>query len=62
MPIAPGPMLLAFNKIDLVDSETLAVAKEEYPLAVFFSATSRFGFETLRQKLLQLVDYAAIGP
>ncbi len=62
MPIAPGPMLLAFNKIDLVDSETLAIAKEEYPLAVFFSATSRFGFETLRQKLLQLVDYAAIGP
>ena len=61
MPIAPGPMLLAFNKIDRVDSDTLNQAKEEHPLAVFISASKRLGLETLRQKLLELVDYVAIG-
>ena len=61
MPIAPGPMLLAFNKIDQVDSDTLSKAKEEHPLAVFISASKRLGLETLRQKLLELVDYVAIG-
>ncbi|MGK7917348.1 MAG: GTPase HflX [Prochloraceae cyanobacterium] len=61
MPIAPGPMLLAFNKIDRVDSDTLNKAKEEHPLAVFISASKGLGLETLRQKLLELVDYVAIG-
>ncbi|MEC4806814.1 MAG: GTPase HflX [Jaaginema sp. PMC 1080.18] len=58
MPVTPGPMLLAFNKMDAVDSETLAQAQEEYPLAVFISASQRLGLETLRQKLAQLVSYA----
>ncbi|MEM8829666.1 MAG: GTPase HflX [Cyanobacteria bacterium P01_G01_bin.19] len=61
MPIAPGPILLVFNKLDRVDSETLAKAKEEFPLAIFISASDRLGLETLRQKLSLLVDYAGVG-
>ena len=61
MPIAPGPMLLVFNKLDKVDSETLNQAKEEFPLALFISASDRLGLETLRQKLSLLVDYAGVG-
>jgi GTP-binding protein HflX len=61
MPIAPGPALLAFNKIDNVDGDTLAIAKEEYPLAVFISASQRLGLDTLREKLGQLVNYAVVS-
>jgi GTPase len=60
MPITPGPILIAFNKIDSASSETLEKAKEEFPLAVFISATQRFGLETLREKLGQLVRYAVV--
>jgi GTPase len=59
MPVTPGPILLAFNKSDCVDGRTIEKAKQEYPLAVFIAATERFGLETLRQKLGQLVYYAA---
>lgn len=58
MPVTPGPALIAFNKIDRVDSETLALAQEEYPQAVFISACDRLGLETLRQRMAQLVEYA----
>jgi len=58
MPVKPGPILVAFNKIDQVDSDTLALAQEEFPQAVFISASQRLGLETLRQKLAQLVQYA----
>ena len=58
MPVTPGPILVAFNKIDQVDSDTLALAQEEFPQGVFISASKRFGLETLRQKLAQLVYYA----
>lgn len=58
MPITPGPALVAFNKIDQVDSEALALAKEEFPLAVFISASDRLGLETLRGRLAQLIHYA----
>jgi GTP-binding protein HflX len=58
MPIAPGPILLVFNKIDQVGGDRLAVAQEEYPQAVFISASDRLGLETLRRKLGQLVHYA----
>ncbi|PSB16869.1 GTPase HflX [filamentous cyanobacterium CCP2] len=58
MPITPGPALLAFNKVDQVDSETLAFAQEEHPHAVFISASQRIGLETLRQRLAQLVQYS----
>ena len=56
MPALPGPSLIAFNKVDQVDSETLALAQQKYPAAVFISATGRIGLDTLRQRLLQLVD------
>jgi len=58
MPIAPGPALLVFNKIDQVDGDTLALAQEEFPQAVFISASDRLGLETLRRRLGQLVHYA----
>lgn len=58
MPTTPGPALVVFNKIDQVASETLALAKEEFPQAVFVSASQRLGLETLRQRLGQLVQYA----
>jgi GTP-binding protein HflX len=51
MPITPGPSLLVFNKIDQTDSETLEIAKQEFPNGVFISAVKGFGLETLRQKL-----------
>ncbi|MBP5977392.1 GTPase HflX [Brasilonema sp. CT11] len=58
MPITPGPALVVFNKIDEVDTKNLALAQEEFPLAVFISASERLGLETLRQRLGQLVEYA----
>lgn len=58
MPTTPGPILLVFNKLDQVDSDTLALAQDEFPQALFISAQQRLGLETLRLKLLQLVDYA----
>jgi GTP-binding protein HflX len=61
MPITPGPILLAFNKIDQVDGDTLELAKEEFPQAVFVSACDRLGLDTLRRRLAQLVRYAAFS-
>jgi GTPase len=58
MPISPGPVLVAFNKIDQVDGDTLALAQEEFPQAIFISASDRLGLETLRQRLMQLIHYA----
>lgn len=58
MPITPGPALIAFNKVDQVDGQTLSLAREEFPQAVFISASDRLGLETLRQRLLQLIRYA----
>lgn len=58
MPLTPGPILLAFNKVDRVDGKTLKLAQEEFPQAIFISATDRLGLETLRLRLAQLVQYA----
>lgn len=58
MPLPVGPVLLAFNKIDRADGQALAIARERYPQAAFLSARDRLGLETLRQRLLLLVDYA----
>lgn len=57
MPETSGPALVAFNKIDEVDGDTLKFAHEEYPMAVFISAVKALGLETLRQRLAQLIDY-----
>ena len=58
MPVTPGPAIVVFNKIDQANSETLAIAREEFPMAVFISADKRLGLETLRQRLGQLINYA----
>jgi GTP-binding protein HflX len=58
MPTIPGKALIAFNKVDKVDSENLALAQQKFPEAVFISATGRLGLETLRQRLVQLIDEA----
>lgn len=58
MPVTPGPILIALNKIDQVDSDTLALAQSEFPQAIFMSAEKRLGLETLRQRLAQLVRFA----
>ncbi|MBD2505418.1 GTPase HflX [Anabaena azotica] len=56
MPATPEKVLLAFNKIDQVDSETLASAQQNYPQAVFISAIKKLGLETLKQHLLKLIE------
>ncbi|MDJ0771951.1 MAG: GTPase HflX [Mastigocoleus sp. MO_167.B18] len=58
MPVTPGPAIVVFNKIDQANSETLALAREEFPMAVFISADKRLGLENLRQRLGQLINYA----
>jgi GTP-binding protein HflX len=60
MPIATGPLLLVFNKVDRANSEALAIAQDNHPQALFISATARLGLETLRQRLLTLVNYATV--
>ncbi|MGL5509721.1 MAG: GTPase HflX, partial [Microcoleaceae cyanobacterium] len=58
LPITPGPALIVFNKIDQVEGEVLKFAQEEYPMAVFISASQGLGLETLRQRIAQLIHYA----
>ncbi len=60
-PLVPGPALLVFNKVDQVSSDALSIAKERYPNAVFISARDRLGLETLRKRLVQLVNYVFVG-
>jgi GTP-binding protein HflX len=62
MPALPGKAMIAFNKMDRVDSETLALAQQEYPEAVFISATQRLGLDTLKQRLLQFMDDGVLSP
>ncbi len=58
MPVTPGPALIVFNKIDQVNGDTLALAREEFPIAVFVSAVHSLGLETLRLRMAQLIHYA----
>ncbi|WP_157462288.1 GTPase HflX [Crinalium epipsammum] len=58
MPITPGPALIVFNKIDQAKGEALESAREEFPQAVFISASKHLGLETLRQRVAQLIEYA----
>jgi GTPase len=56
MPIAPGPALIVFNKIDQVDEETIANATLEFPRSIFVAAAERKGLETLRYRISQLLS------
>jgi len=60
MPLAPGPSLLVFNKLDQADSAALEAAKQDFPEAVFVSATDRLGLHTLRQHIVQLIGLACV--
>lgn len=54
MPLAVGRVLIAFNKVDQVESEVLEQAKDQFPQAAFISARDRLGLETLKQRLMKL--------
>jgi len=56
MPEIPEKSLIAFNKVDKVDSETWARVQQDYPQAVFISATQHLGLEALKMRSLQLID------
>lgn len=56
MPTIPEKCFIAFNKIDKASSESLEKAQQDYPEAVFISATGRQGLETLKSLLLQVVN------
>lgn len=56
MPLTPNSELIAFNKIDIAESEHLEVAKQNYPQAIFISASQRLGLENLRQRLISSDD------
>lgn len=49
--------LIAFNKVDRVDRENLALAQPKYPKAVFIFifATQNLGLDTLKKQLLHLL-------
>ncbi|WP_186709053.1 GTPase HflX [Euhalothece natronophila] len=57
LPLVPPESLLVFNKIDQVDSDTLAEAKKNYPDSVFISAQKRLGLETLREKIGMMISH-----
>jgi GTP-binding protein HflX len=60
MPIAVGPILLAFNKCDRVADfgEIQDYIRAEQVNAVLISASKRKGFDELQQGLVNLVNYA----
>lgn len=55
MPLTPPESLLVFNKIDQVESDALAQAKDGFPEAVFISAQHNLGLETLREKIGMMI-------
>nr|WP_242018340.1 GTPase HflX [Pseudanabaena sp. FACHB-1998] len=56
MPIAVGPILLVFNKIDAVTDPQAIL--EKYPEAIAISALKRQGFEQMSKALLKQIEYA----
>jgi GTP-binding protein HflX len=54
--LVPEMTLLTFNKVDQVDQETLEKATVLYPQGVFISAYRRYGLDTLRRQLGNLLD------
>lgn len=49
------PVLMAFNKVDMVDAEILANLKRTHEDAVYISATRGIGFDKLEQSLTNLI-------
>jgi GTPase len=58
MPISPGPSIVVFNKIDLVDAERIAQATDEFPRSIFIGAAERQNLDTLRYRISQLISYS----
>ena len=56
MPIAVGPILLVFNKIDAVADPSAIL--EKYPEAIAISALKRQGFEQMSKAILKQIEYA----
>lgn len=56
LPIATGPQLIVFNKVDRVSSRVRQFAEQEYPLALFISAQQRWGFLSLYEALSHWVQ------
>ena len=50
----PTYTLLAFNKIDQVSSEVMDAAREQFPDALFISASQRLGLDNLRHRLVEI--------
>jgi GTPase len=49
------PVLMAFNKVDMVDAEVLADLKRAHENAVYISATRGIGFEKLEDSLKEMI-------
>ncbi|MCA1802506.1 MAG: GTPase HflX [Rhodothermaceae bacterium] len=49
------PVLMAFNKVDMVDAEILADLKRTHENAVYISATRGIGFEKLENRLKEMI-------
>lgn len=61
MPAIPGKSLIAFNKIDKANSESLEKARQDYPEAVFISATQRLGLDALKSLLVQVTNDTSVS-
>jgi len=62
MPIACGPQLLIFNKVDLAPPAEREQAELEHPKAIFISAQTGVGLDKLRWKLEQYsLEYGPYG-
>ncbi|MEM7816783.1 MAG: GTPase HflX [Candidatus Aenigmatarchaeota archaeon] len=49
------PILIVFNKIDLINQEELHNLEKEYPEAIFVSALKNINLKSLKEKIYQLV-------
>lgn len=49
------PVILVFNKIDMVAPENIAQLKSEYPDALFISALEKTGFGLLNEKMYEML-------
>ncbi|WP_287129321.1 GTPase HflX [Candidatus Cyanaurora vandensis] len=63
MPVACGPQMLIFNKVDRAAPAEQELARQAHPKAVFISAQNGLGLDILRWKLKQYShEYGPYGP